>query len=137
MAKFHGLDIYVEVNTGTEELPVWTKVGGQKGASLSLSGETIDVTDKDSAGWEETLMGNRAAEAEFDAFLIEDDAGFEAIKSAYFSRAEIDLRLTTQAKTYQANWVVTELSIEGAHDDASVTSMSLKANGAVTEADKV
>jgi len=137
MAKVKGTDIYVEVNTGTEQSPVWTKVGGQSEATLTLSAGTIDVTDKDSQGWEEALLGNRSAELEFDAFLIEDDDGYEALKTAFLGGTELDLRLTTPTKTYRGKFILTELPIESPGDDAATVSFSLKANGAITEADRV
>ena len=134
MTKIRGTDIYVEVNTGTEETPTWIKVGGQGDATLTRSMGTIDVTDKDSQGWEEVLIGNRTAELEFDAFLIEDDAGFEALETAFEDRTEVDLRLTTPTQTYRGKFILTEFPIEAPKDDSATISFTLKANGAIAKA---
>jgi predicted secreted protein len=134
MGKVKGIDIYVKVNTGTEESPVWTKVGGQKGASITFNLADVDVTDKDSNGWEENLPGNRSVEVEFDAFLIESDAGFVEMKKGFWERKDLHLQLITPTKTYTGKFRLTEMPIEAPEDEAAGISFSLKATGAVVEA---
>jgi predicted secreted protein len=136
MSKIRGVDIYVEVNTGTFETPVWTKVGGQKDASITFALGEIDVTDKDSQGWEENLPGNRNVELEFDAFLIEDDAGFAEMKKGFWDATpkDLDLRLKTPGHTYRGNFRLTEMPVEAPLDDAGTVSFSLKLTGPLTEA---
>jgi TP901-1 family phage major tail protein len=135
MAKVKGVDIYVKVNTGTYETPVWTKVGGQKDASITFGLGDIDITDKDSAGWEENLPGNRNVEIEFDAFLIEDDAGFVEMKKGFWEATpkDLDLQLVTPAKTYRGYFRLTEMPFEAPLDDAATVSFSLKLTGALQE----
>ena len=41
-----GVDFLLKVNTGTAEIPVWTVIGGQRGATLSLTAEQIDASNK-------------------------------------------------------------------------------------------
>ena len=132
--KVKGLDIYVEINTGTEQSPVWTKVGGQKGASMSPSLSALDTTDKDSDGWEESIPGNRSFGVEFDSFLIEDDAGYAELIDGYWIPELKHLRLTTKAYTYTGKFLLSEMPHEAPHDDMSGVSFSLKASGAVTKA---
>jgi len=134
MAKVKGVDVYVEVNTGTEAMPVWTKVGGQKEATTTFSLAEIDVTDKDSAGFEENLAGNRVVEIEFDAFLIEDNAGFAEMQKGFWERKDLHLRLKTPTKTYTGKFRLTEMPLEGPGDDAASVSFSLKSIGTVTAA---
>lgn len=136
MAKVRGIDVYVEVNTGTYGSPTWTKVGGQRDASITFGLGDIDVTDKDSAGWEQNLPGNRTVEIEFDAFLIEDDAGFAEMKKGFWDPTpkDLDLRLKTPSKTYRGYFRLTEMSKEAPVDDAAAVSFSLKSSGAVAEA---
>jgi len=136
MGKVRGIDIYVEVNTGTFGSPVWTKVGGQKDASITMGLDEIDVTDKDSAGWPENLPGNRNVEIEFDAFLIEDNPGFDEMKKGFWDvpPKDLDLRLKTPAHTYRGYFRLTEMPIEAPLDDAASVSFSLKLTGVLTPA---
>lgn len=136
MAKVRGLDVCVEVNTGTFGSPTWTKVGGQKDASITFGLGEIEITDKDSAGWEESLPGNRSVEIEFDVFLIEDNAGYLEMKKGFWDATpkDLDLRLKTPAKTYRGYFRLGEMAGEAPLDDAASISFSLKLTGALTEA---
>lgn len=125
MAKVSGTDIYVKVNTGTEGSPVWTKVGGQKDASFSRSAETVDETDKDSAGWKENAQGHKSWNIDFDMFLIEDDSGFIEIEDSYDNGTKKQFQLITPTKTYQGKAVVTGLDISAPDGDKSTASFSL------------
>ncbi len=100
MAKVRGLDVYLKVNTGTVGAPVWTKVGGQRGATITASLGDIDVTDKDNEGWSDSLPGLRSFEVEFDGFLIEDDAGFLELKKGFWDRKDLQCQVITPDHTY-------------------------------------
>ena len=52
--KVAGVDVLLKIK---KEEGTFVAVGGQKGASLSRSAETIDVSDKTSGGWAESIMG--------------------------------------------------------------------------------
>ena len=134
MAKLRGVDIYVKVNTGTHEVPVWTKVGGQNGGTLTMSLSDFDVTDKDSAGFEENMAGIRSVEIEFDAFLIEDNVGYIEMQKGFWERKDLELQVITPAMTYSGYFRLTEMPIEGPSDDAATVSFSLKSTGVVARA---
>ena len=134
MPKIKGLDVYIKVNTGTEGTPVWTKVGGQRGATITASLTDIDVTDKDNQGWQEKLAGLRSFDIEFDAFLIEDDAGYVEVKKGFWERKELHCQVITPAKTYTGKFLLAEMPIEAPHDDAVTVAFTLKSVGIIQEA---
>ena len=131
--KTAGKEVFVKVNTGTEGSPVWTKVGGQKSAEFPRSTETIEVTDKDSQGWKEFLVGNKGWEISFESFLVEDDAGMLAIESAYDSGVEKQFQFITKTGTYMGKAIVTEFSITGEEGDAAVISFSLQGTSSIVK----
>jgi|Deesub1362B_J571_1020462.scaffolds.fasta_scaffold00726_12 TP901-1 family phage major tail protein len=136
MAKVGGTDIYLEVNTGTEASPVWTKIGGQRGATFDRGRDTIETTDKDSQNWEESLPGKRTWSIDFDAFLIEDDAGFLEIENSYNNVGEAAIkqfRISTPTRTYIGKAYVESLSIDAPSDDAVVASFTLHGVGSLTK----
>ena len=133
MAKIKGLDIYLKVNTGTEASPVWTKVGGQTGATFDRGKGTIDTTDKDSAGNEEHLPGIRNWSFSFDAFLIEDDAGFLEVETAYDGDLLKQFQMITPGFAYMGKATVESLSVSAGKDDAGVASFTLKGSGVLTK----
>lgn len=131
MPKVKGTDIYIKVNTGTEGSPVWTKVGGQKDASMTPNLGTVDVTDKDSQGWEEFLAGNRSIDIEFDSFLIETDAGYLEMVKGFWETKTLMLQVITPAKTFQGKFMLTKGPYKGPEGGAATVSFSLKSSGEI------
>lgn len=133
MAKIKGTDIYVEVNTGTPETPVWTKIGGATDATIDMSGEGIDVTDKDSAGWAESLIGIKSAEISSEHFMLENDVGYAELEDAYLNDTMLDLRFhISTSKFFRGLFQVTKLSIKGPLKEAGTVSVSFKLSGALS-----
>ena len=133
MAKFKGSAVFVYVNTGTEGSPVWTKVGGQKDATFDRGSATIDTTDKDSGGDEEHLPGDRNWGISFSSFLVEDDAGWLEIETAYGAGTQKQFQFRTPAYNYMGKATVESCSLTGAKGDAGVASLTLKGTGALTK----
>lgn len=133
MAKIKGLNIYLKVNTGTVGSPTWTKVGGQKDATFDRGAATIDTTDKDSGGDEEHLPSTRNWSISFDAFLIEDNAGFLEVESAYDAGELKQFQVITPAAVYMGLASVESLSIAAALGDAGIASFTLKGSAALAK----
>ena len=129
-SKQKGENIYLEVWTG-----VWTKVGGQKDITIDRGASSYDVTDKDSAGWEESLVGNKNWATSFDAFLIEsaDDAGFIQMETDWLAGNIQNYRITTPNHTYTGNAIIEGLSFTGPLTDASNISFTLKGTAALVK----
>lgn len=133
MPKVKGNDVYLKVNTGTEGAPVWTKVGGQKDATFDRGAGTIDVTDKDSQGWEENLSGLRNWGISFDAFIIEDDAGFLEIEDSFDNQLQKQFQIITPGHNYMGKATVESLSMSGPLGDAGVVSFTLKGTSSLAK----
>lgn len=124
--KIKGEDVYLNINTGTEASPTWTKLGGQTGAAFDRGGATRDVTDKDSGGWEENLPGRRNWSISFDAFLIEDDPGFEALEAAYDANEQSQFQIITPLHDYIGKATIEGLSVAAPDGEVVTASFSLK-----------
>jgi len=133
LAKIKGAAVFVYINTGTVGSPVWTKVGGQREATFDRGSAVIDVTDKDSAGNEEHLPGDRNWGISFGAFLIEDNAGWLAVEAAFDGSLQKQYQFRTVGFNYMGEATVESLSMAGAKGDAGVTSFTLKGTGALTK----
>ena len=133
LAKFKGAAVFVYINTGTEPSPVWTKVGGQREATFDRGSAVIDTTDKDSAGDEEHLVGDRNWGISFGAFLVEDNPGWLALEAAYDGGLQKQYRFVTPTYAYMGKASVESLSLAGAKGDAGVGSFTLKGTGALTK----
>lgn len=135
MPAVSGVDFIVQVNTGTDAAPVWTPVGGQRGATLNMSTDEIDVTSKDSNNWHEGLPSIRNWSLDFDALLIQGDAGLTALENAFMGQTQVQVRLATPSgSTYTGKATLTDFSYEAPYDGEATASGSLTGTGALTKA---
>ena len=117
-----------------------TKITHQTDASLSIGSNTIDVTTKDSAGWEESIYGNKNWEMSGSAVFAFDAANGHSSLLANITAGTTVTVLLTTAITGDKKWsgtaLVTKLDLNGSGsgDDAPSYSYSLKGTGALTEA---
>jgi predicted secreted protein len=85
--------ILLEVNAGTEEIPVWEPVGGQRNATMSEEVEEIDVTSEDSDGAQEFEGGLYSATIDCDGLYIPTSQGYTSLKTAFRSKEKIRARI--------------------------------------------
>lgn len=130
LEKTSGTPIYLSVDVGTE---TWRVVGGQKDATFDRGVGTIDITNKQSQGDEEHLVGNRNWSVSFDALLIEDDEGWLAIEAAYDAKEQLPYKFVTPGFDYKGTATVESMSIAAPDADAAVVSLTLKGTGALTK----
>ncbi|MDQ0377964.1 phage tail tube protein [Amycolatopsis thermophila] len=120
----------LEINTGTEDTPVWTPVRGLTTVELQVSPEEVDVSDFDSEGWADSLTTFRSWNVNIEGWEgytgpddepIEDP-GQDALKAKGLSTgsdAYVDVRMyrTDNNKGYQgratANWSGTGGGVKG------------------------
>lgn len=128
-----GVDILIKVNTGTEAVPVWTNVGGQRGATLSESADTIETTHKASGGYKEYEYGYGDWTISCDGLYIENDAGYEALVTAMRTKAKVKARwVEANGDTYEGTALVTSRDLEGPYDGEATYSIELQGSGAPT-----
>ncbi len=126
-----GVDILIMVNTGTEELPTWTPVGGQRGATLSESVETIDVTHKASGGYKEYEYGYAGWSISADGVYIPDDIAYKALQDAMRQKQKIKVRWQESGTdTFEGTALVISRDLEGPYEGESTYSMELQGTGA-------
>lgn len=130
MSKVAGVDVLLKVHE--KESGELTVVGGQTGASLSRSAETIDVSDKTTGGWSSSLVGLKSWAIEAEGFVSLANKGQEKLEDAFDNREKIyvEIRVGTEddedGVTYKGQCVITELSNEFSQDDAVTFSLSLE-----------
>ena len=130
LEKTKGTDVYLMVDVGSE---AWRKVGGQKDATFDRGVGTMDITNKNSLGNEEHLIGNKNWGFSFDALLIEDDEGWLAIEAAYDANEQLPYKFVTPGFDYKGSATIESLSIAAPDAEASVVSLTLKGTGPLTK----
>lgn len=130
-----GIDILVSVNTGTAQAPVWAVVGGQRGATLNRSSEAIDVTNKVTGSWKKSIAGFKEWSVDCDGLLVADDAGFEALETAFMSGGEVEIKIAEgEVLKYSGKAIITDFPIEAPYDDVATYSVAFTGSGELLQA---
>ena len=120
----------VKVNTGSEVSPTWTAVGAQRDAKLSRSMATIDVTNKQSGGWEESLPDNRSWSIDANALYVPDDTAYEALEAAWEAQEAVQvLWEEANGDTYEGDAYITDFPKSAPHKDAVTIDVTFQGSG--------
>lgn len=132
MANAKGIDFQLYVNTGTYALPVYTVVGGQRGATLNQTKDTIESTNKTTGGYKtfEAIFKEWSIDA--DSMLIFEDAGFLALQAAYQDDTLLKVQIKDDAgNIFEGDVFITEMPLEFAYDDFATLTVTLQGTGAL------
>lgn len=133
MAK---VDFLLYINTGTPEVPVYTKVGGQRGGTLTMENDPIELTTKDSDGFNEYDYGFSDWSLEADGLYVVNETSHDALIDAFLNKEQVLARWRRSdgtGKGFEGSTIITEYSIEAPYDDESTYSISLQGSGAPVE----
>jgi TP901-1 family phage major tail protein len=129
-----GVNFLLYINTGTEAVPVYTKVAGQKGGTFNRSSDTLDLTSKDNAGWQDEDYGTASWSIDADGLLVESDAGYTALEDAFDNKEFVLVRWETAAgNKYEGSAIITDFSTEAPYDDNATYSITLNGKGQYTK----
>lgn len=132
-----GVELLIKVNTGTADDPVYTSVLGQKGGSFNRGSDTIDLTSKDNAGWEDSDYGNGNWSISADGNLEENDPALNRLDEAFLNKEIIRAQFAfPSGKVYEGDCVITDFSIEAPYDDVASYSLELTGKGKYTDSSK-
>lgn len=125
--KIRGLEILLFVD-GKE-------VGGQRGASLSMSADELDVTDKNTTGYKKFLVGLKEWSISCDGLVVAGEEGYDALFNAFIAGDVIEVQLKKKDGTfgYQGPVVIASMDFDAQYDDALTYSCELKGAGDLTQ----
>ena len=120
-----GLDILVYVGTKA--------VGGQKGCTLTMEAETIDVSNKNDFGWASTIGGAKSWSVSCDGQFIADDEGQKALMSAFVAGTEVQVEMKNTAESiyFSGKAAITSLEVDAQFDDVATMTIELQGIGAL------
>lgn len=131
-----GVDILLYVNTGTDAAPVWTKVGGQRGATLSESNEMIDTSSKDTPKNKTYEYGLGDWTIGCDGVYVVDETGYEKLKSASRNKEKIKVRMKetggTGSNADEGMALISSRELDAPYDDTATYSVELQGSGEIT-----
>ena len=125
MAVTRGLDILVHIGTNA--------VGGQKGCTLTMEADTIDVSNKNDFGWGSFIGGAKQWSVSCDGQFVVDDEGQKAIMDAFIAGTEVDIEMKNQAETvyYKGKACITSVEVDAQFDDVATLAVEFTGQGAL------
>ena len=127
MDKIKGLEVLLYVGTNV--------VAGQRGASLSMSADEIDITDKTTEGYKAYLAGLKEWSISCDGLVVVNDTAYDALVEAFLAGDEIEIELKNEAGTfgYKGTVSIASMDFDAQYDDALTYSCELRGASALTK----
>jgi hypothetical protein len=112
----------------------WTALGNTRDVTLNLEAGEADVTTRANNGWRATVATLKEASVEFEMVWDTGDAGFTAIKNAFFNNDPIGLQILDAAagQGLQADFSITNFSRSEALEEAITVSVTAKVTYSAT-----
>ena len=129
MAVTKGLDILIYAGTGVSK----QAIGGQKGCTLTMEADTIDISNKNDFGWASTIGGAKSWSVSCDGQFVADDAGQQALFDAFVAGTDVQVEMKNTAESvyFAGKAAITSLEIDAQFDDVCTLSMELQGIGAL------
>ncbi len=128
-----GVNFLVAVNTGTDDVPFYTNIGGQRGATFKLQADEIDASSKTSGGWKTTIPGLRSWGIDFDALILAGDVGYQKLLQLFLARTPVQVKYTrADGSVWKGPATISDLSEESPHDDSATYKGTLSGIGEPT-----
>lgn len=133
MAIFNGTELGVYIAD--------TLIAAAQSCSMSLTGDTIEITTNDSAGWAEFLAGKRSGTLSCDGLIDFLDASNKDVTDlwgAFENRTSLTLKFskaneTTGELSFAASGFLTSLELSGSTEDTATYSASFQLTGVIAD----
>jgi len=129
MAIKLGMDAVLNFKSGgVGGAGAWTELANVKDVTLSLETGEADITTRANAGWRATVGTLKEASVEFEMVWDTADAGFTAIKDAFFNNAVIGLQVLDgpAGEGLEADFSITNFSRSEQLEEALTVSITAK-----------
>jgi len=127
MENIKGIDFILEVQQGAN----FVQVGGQQGATLNRSKESIETTSKDSAGWRNRVGGIKEWGIEADGLLVINNQGYTLLENSFMNDTKLNVRIgTPSGQRFSGEVIVTDFPLEAGFEDMATYSVTLEGCGA-------
>jgi len=113
-----------------------TEVKFARDVTLTLNGEPIDITSRDTAPWKDFIAGLRQWSVNFNAIYENTDAALDALGVAFIAGTAISVRLVDgDGDGYYGDCIVSDFSNEQPLGDTMSRTVVLQGKGAPTVVD--
>lgn len=121
--KIRGLEVLISIDG--------TVVGGQRGASLSMSADELDITDKNTTGYKKYLVGLKEWTISCDGLVCAGEEGYDALFNAFIAGDIVKVQFKQKEGDfgYEGDMVIASMDFDAQYDDALTYSCELKGAG--------
>ena len=135
MSAERGSAFLLKVGNGATPV-VWQTVAGLRTTQLSINGELVAITSKDSGGWRELLSGAGVRSVSVSgAGIFTGSAAEVRVKGNALSGGLDDYRLSFESgETLSGKFLVTKLDYAGDYNGERSYTLSLESSGPVVSA---
>ena len=135
MAAEKGSAFLLKVGNGAQPVAYQT-VAGLRTTQLSVNGEAVAITSKDSGGWRELLSGAGVRSVSVSgAGVFTGSAAETGVKASALAGTIDDYRLTFEGgETLTGRFLVTRLDYAGDYNGERSYTLALESSGAVVSA---
>ncbi len=135
MSAERGSAFLLKVGNGATPL-VYATVAGLRTTQMSINGELVAITSKDSGGWRELLSGAGVRSVSVSgAGIFTGSAAETRIKTNALAGTIDDYRLSFESgETLSGRFLVTKLDYAGDYNGERSYTLSLESSGAVVSA---
>lgn len=131
-----GVDILILVNTGTEEMPTWTPVGGQRGAKLKEEVDTVETSNKASGTAKTFEYGMTSWSITCDGAYVPDDAAYALLRAALRNRQKVKVQVTEYGTAVREGMALVKSNeLDAPYDNSATYSIELQGDGELEEID--
>jgi TP901-1 family phage major tail protein len=133
MSAENGSAFLLKVGNGATP-PVFTTVAGLRTTQLSVNGEAVNVTSKDSGGWRDLLSGAGIRSVSVQGSGIFTGSAAEArLKANALAGLVDDYKLTFESgEAMTGRFLITRLDYAGDHNGERSYALALESSGAVS-----
>lgn len=111
-------------------------IGSSKSHSIEMNNSLIDVTSKDSGGWEENIGGLKSVSLSGDGLIAFDDTyTVDDLTTVLIAGTAVSYQYTTDAsgdKYWTGSGRVESISMNSPNEEASTYTFSIKGTAAMT-----
>ena len=127
--KIKGLEVllYVDIDG------VPTAVAGQRGASLSMSADELDITDKTTEGYKAYLAGLKEWTISCDGLVCIGDTAYDKLVATFLEGQTIAIELKGKGFGYKGQVSIASMDFDAQYEDALTYSCELKGASALTK----
>jgi TP901-1 family phage major tail protein len=128
-----GVDAVIQVEATTPG--TYVTLAGQRGASLSESAETIDVTSKSSGGAYEYDYGLYGWTMSMDGAYVLGNAEFLKLRDAMRNKTKVKVKWSetgSKGAIYSGDALVTSMELDAPYDAETTYSFELQGTGVIT-----